>query len=77
MDNIEIAELVLVLPDQSHKAEYCRVMDAWEACGEKIQPPSMRRRGEKSGEKVSFERFLEWCEDDRTTASMLTDNVPM
>ena len=68
--------LSLELPNPSHEQEYIRVMDQWEALGEKIQPPSMRRYSEKLGANISFQRFLEWCEDDRTTASMLANNVP-
>jgi len=49
-------------------------MDKWEAYNEKIQPPSMRRYGDK--EKFSFSKWLTDCEDDRTTGSMLKDNIP-
>lgn len=76
MDRININDLSLSIPNASHEAEYCRVMDKWEAFHEKIQPPSIRRYSEKSGANVTFERWLAWCEDDRITGSMLTDNIP-
>ena len=64
----------LVIPNASHEAEYRRVMDKWEAYNEKIQPPSMRRYGDR--DKFSFAKWLADCEDDRTTGSMLTHNIP-
>jgi predicted acetyltransferase len=69
----------LVIPDLTYKSEYCRVMDKWEEYNEKIQPPSMRRYGDKShGDKktFSFSKWLANCEDDRTTGSMLANNIP-
>ena len=70
----DIAELSLVIPNPAHEAEYCRIIDRWETHNEKIQPPSMRRYSEK--ENFSFSKWLADCEDDRTTGSMLTDNIP-
>jgi predicted acetyltransferase len=64
----------LVIPNQNHEDEYCRVMDKWESYSEKIQPPSMRRYS--TAEKFSFSKWLSDCEDDRTTGSMLQDNIP-
>lgn len=69
-----IFDVSLVIPNSSHEVEYCRVMDKWEGYGEKIQPPSMRRYGDR--DKFSFSKWLVDCEDDRTTGSMLTDNIP-
>ncbi|KAI4453658.1 atp-binding cassette sub-family b [Holotrichia oblita] len=68
--------LSLVIPDLSHEAEYCRIMDRWEALETNIQPELMRRYSKKLGTNVSFARWLEWCEDDRTTGSMLEKNIP-
>ncbi|MCL2508748.1 MAG: GNAT family N-acetyltransferase [Oscillospiraceae bacterium] len=51
-------------------------MDRWEALETNIQPELMRRFSSKLSTNVSFARFLEWCEDDRTTGSMLKNNVP-
>jgi len=49
-------------------------MDMWEEYNEKIQPPSMRRYGDK--DTFSFAKWLADCDDDRTTGSMLTNNIP-
>lgn len=62
--------MYLEIPDSTHKAEYERVMDKWEKSGEKIQPSLMRRGA------ADYEKWLEYCEDDRTKGSMLADNVP-
>ena len=51
-------------------------MDKWEAIEKNIQPELMRRYSSKLGANVSFEKWLAWCEDDRTTGSMLKTNVP-
>ena len=70
----DIVELSLEIPNPTHEAEYCRIVDKWEMYKEKIQPPSMRRYGEK--ENFSFSKWLADCEDDRTTGSMLENNIP-
>lgn len=61
---------VLEIPDLTHQAEYERVMGRWEQLEENIQPELMRRG------KSSYERWLAFCEDDRTTGSMLSTGVP-
>jgi predicted acetyltransferase len=68
--------LSLVLPTPAHKPEWLRVMDRWEATGEYIAPSSLSRYSAKLGQNVTYERWLAWMEDDRTTASMLTNNIP-
>ena len=65
-----------MVPNLSHETEYGRVMDKWEKLEKNIQPELMRRYSKKLGENVSFARWLEWCEDDRTTGSMLDTGVP-
>ena len=67
-------EYLLVMPNASFESEYCRVMDKWETYNEKIQPPSMRRYGER--DEFSYSKWLTDCEDDRTTGSMLANNIP-
>ncbi len=69
-----IDEFSLVLPALSHEKEYCRVIDRWESYDEKIQPPSMRRYSQK--DNFSFSKWLANCKDDRTTGSMLANNIP-
>jgi predicted acetyltransferase len=68
--------LFLVIPNSSHETEYCRIMDRWEALETNIQPELMRRYSKKLGANVSFTKWLEWCEDDRTTGSMLETGIP-
>ena len=63
-------ELRLEIPDQTHEREYARVMDQWEIMEERIQPELMRRGN------IPYDKWLEYCEDDRTTASMLSTHVP-
>lgn len=65
-----------MIPDLRHKAEYCQVMDKWEALETNIQPELMRRYSERLGANVPFTQWLAWCEDGRTTGSMLSTQVP-
>lgn len=76
MQTINPHALSLVIPNLSHEAEYARVMEKWEALEENIQPELLRRYSKKLGRNVSFEKWLAWCEDDRTTGSMLSTGVP-
>lgn len=62
--------LTLEIPSLIHQPEYERVMDRWEQLEENIQPELMRRG------KTPFEKWLAYCEDDRTTGSMLSTHVP-
>jgi len=71
---IEQHEFSLVLPNPAHETEYCRVIDLWESYSENIQPPSMRRYSKK--EDFSYTKWLANIEDDRTTGSMLENNIP-
>lgn len=66
----------LVIPNESHQAEYARVMDQWEALEDNIQPQLMRRYSDRLKANVDFAKWLSWCEDDRTTGSMLSTGVP-
>ena len=67
-------EFSLVIPNSNHETEYCRVINLWESYNEKIQPPSIRRYSEK--ENFSYPKWLADIEDDRTTGSMLENNIP-
>ena len=51
---------------------YIQMRDKWETIEENIQPELLRRYSKNSGENVSYSKWLEWCEDDRTTGSMLS-----
>ena len=60
----------LEIPAEKHEAEYIRMIDRWEAMEENIQPELLRRNG------TAYAKFLAWCEDDRTTGSMLSTKTP-
>ena len=60
----------LEVPNPSHEDEYTRLMDRWEALESNIQPELLRRGN------ASYAKWLAWCEDDRTTGSMLSTGVP-
>ena len=62
--------LRLEIPNPTHEREYMSVMDKWETIEDNIQPELMRRGS------ASFDKWLAFCEDDRTTASMLSTHVP-
>ena len=75
MDNIN-AHYSLVIPDASHEAEYVRVMNKWEKLEDNIQPELMRRYIKEKDEYATYAKWMAWCEDDRTTGSMLSTHVP-
>jgi predicted acetyltransferase len=66
----------LEIPNITHKSEYERVMTKWEQMEENIQPELMRRYSKKLNGNIPFAKWLEYCEDDRTTGSMLSTHVP-
>lgn len=68
--------LQLVIPDACHEKMYTSMMDRWEASGEKIAPQLLSRYSGKIKKNVPYKRWLEWCEDDRTTGSNLSTKVP-
>lgn len=65
-----MTSLVLEIPNETHRLEYCRIMDRWEQLEDNIQPSLMRRGN------TPYDRWLEYCEDDRTTGSMLATQIP-
>ena len=62
--------LVLEIPNAAHQREYESIIDRWEQLGENIQPELLRRGSN------SYTKWLAYCEDDRTTGSMLSTHVP-
>ena len=62
--------LVLEIPNETHRVEYGRIMDRWEQMEDNIQPELMRRGN------TPYDKWLAYCEDDRTTGSMLSTHVP-
>jgi len=63
-------DFFLEIPNLTHQQEYERVMDRWEQLEDSIQPELMRRGN------TPFDRWLAYCEDDRTTGSMLSTKIP-
>lgn len=76
LKTLEPKKYSLVLPDKNHEEAYIQMMDKWEAIEENIQPELLRRYSKSLGANVSYSKWLEWCEDDRTTGSMLSTGVP-
>lgn len=67
---MQCQNLFLEIPCAHHERAYTVMMDRWEALGEKIAPQLLARGNS------SYSRWLELCEDDRTTGSMLSTKVP-
>lgn len=73
---MDIENYKLVIPDETYEKQYTEMMDKWESIEDNIQPQLLRRYSKSLGENVSYSKWLEWCEDDRTTGSMLSTGVP-
>ena len=73
---MDIKNYKLVIPDETYEKQYTEMMDKWESIEDNIQPQLLRRYSKSFGENVSYSKWLEWCEDDRTTGSMLSTGVP-
>ena len=71
-----MSQLFLEIPEPRHETEYLKMMDRWEATGEKIAPQLLSRYSGRLKKKVSYSAWLEWCEDDRTTGSALSTGCP-
>jgi len=76
INNNALNSLALEIPNLTHQLEYERIMDNWEHIEGNIQPELMRRYSKKKNANIPFEKWLEYCEDDRTTGSMLSTHVP-
>lgn len=76
LKTLESKKYSLVLPDETYEEVYTQMMDKWEAIEENIQPELLRRYSKSLGANVSYSKWLEWCEDDRITGSMLSTGVP-
>ena len=73
---MDIKNYKFVIPDETYEKQYTEMMDKWESIEDNIQPQLLRRYSKSLGENVSYSKWLEWCEDDRTTGSMLSTGVP-
>ena len=68
--------LFLSIPDESHEKAYTEMIERWEKLENKINPSLLSRYSGKEKRNVPYSKWLEWCEDDRTTGNMLAENVP-
>jgi predicted acetyltransferase len=73
---VNTMKLSLVIPNESHEAAYIEMITRWEASGDKIAPQLLSRYSGRLKQNVPYSKWLEWCEDDRTTGSSLSTNVP-
>lgn len=64
-------ELRLIRPLSEHKRQYEAMMDEWEAFGGRLNPGALRRYSHAQQEKVGYEKWLEWMEEDRRTVQDL------
>ncbi len=71
-----MSNLRLEIPNKTHQSEYERIMDKWERIEKNIQPELMRRYSSKRKANIPYDQWLEYCEDDRTTGSMLSTHIP-
>lgn len=73
---MNIKNCKLVIPDETYEKQYTEMMDKWESIEDNIQPQLLRRYSKSLGKNAPYSKWLEWCEDDRTTGSMLFTGVP-
>lgn len=64
-------ELRLVRPSLEHKQQYEEMMDEWEAFGGRLNPGALRRYSHREQKNVTYERWLEWVEENRDTVQDL------
>ena len=48
-----------------HKKEYEEMMDEWEAFGGRLNPGAIRRFSPAEGKNVTYEKWLNWVEEDK------------
>ena len=72
----DIQNYKLVIPDKTYEHQYTEMMGRWESIEDNIQPELLRRYSKSLGRNAPYSKWLEWCEDDRTTGSMLSTGVP-
>lgn len=68
--------LFLTVPNESNEKAYTDMMNRWENIESTVNPSLLGRYSDKEKRNVSYSKWLEWCEDDRTTGSMLSTKVP-
>ena len=73
---MDIKNYKLVIPAETYEKQYTEMMDKWESIEDNIQPQLLRRYSKSFGKNAPYAKWLKWCEDDRTTGSMLSTGVP-
>ncbi len=68
--------LFLAVPNESHEKAYVDMINRWEKMETNITPSLLGRYSNKEKSNVPYSKWLEWCEDDRTTGSMLSTKIP-
>lgn len=68
--------LFLSIPDESHEKAYMTMIERWQKTEPRIDPELLNCYSGKLQRNVPYSKWLEWCEDDRTTGSMLSTKVP-
>ena len=76
MKTLEPKKYLLVIPDETHEEAYIQMMNKLESIEDDIQPQLLQRYSDSQGKNVQYSKWLEWCEDDRITGSMLSTGVP-
>lgn len=68
--------LFLAIPNFSHEKAYTEMMECWEMIETNINPSLLGRYSDNKKRNLSYSEWLACCEDDRTTGSMLSTNIP-
>lgn len=68
--------LFLAIPNKSHEKAYTAMIERWQGIETHIDPELLNYYSSKLQCNVPYSKWLEWCEDDRTTGSMLSTKVP-
>jgi predicted acetyltransferase len=63
-------EVKLVLPDESHKEKYLKMMDEWISFGGRLNPAALKNNG------ASYEEWLGWMKDDQNELTCPEGAVP-
>lgn len=63
-------EIKLILPDESHKEQYIKMMEEWISFGGRLNPGALRNNG------ASYEKWLEWIQDDQSELTCPKGAVP-
>ena len=60
-------DLYLERPSFKHKEQYESMMNEWETYGGRLNPGALRRYSHIEQKNVTYEKWLNWIEEDRKT----------